>query len=140
MVRSFDAPVERVFAAWSKPGQLARWAWGSLGRDVKADVDLRVGGRYEVTTHAGSGETLKFCGEYREVAPGRKLVYTLRWEPLLAYGETEETISVEFTQHNDRTQVTFVHEGVPSDVGRIEHEKGWANTFDALDEVLAASS
>ena len=51
--RTFDAPVERVFRAWSDPGELSRWAWGSIGHDVTADVDLRVGGGYRIAWGRG---------------------------------------------------------------------------------------
>ena len=44
--------------------------------------------------------------------------------------------TVEFSEHDGGTQVTFVHEGVPGAAAREEHEKGWNNTFDMLDGVL----
>ena len=135
LTRSFAASPGRVFAAWSCFEDLARWAWGSLGRDVEGEVDLRVGGRYRLTTNRANGERLTFSGEFLEIVPDRKLSYTLRWEPDMPYGNIEETVTVEFTAHGEQTQVTFVHEGVP-DEGRDEHEKGWLNTFEALDVVL----
>jgi uncharacterized protein YndB with AHSA1/START domain len=136
LVRLFDAPTSRVFAAWTRLEDLARWAWGSLGRDVEGEVDLRVGGRYRLTTNRPSGEGWTFSGEFLEVAPDRRLAYTVRWEPVLEYGDVRETLTVEFAERGERTEVTFVHEGVPSDEGRRAHEQGWLNTFDALDEVL----
>lgn len=136
LVRDFDAPPDRVFAAWSRFEHLARWAWGSLGRDVEGEVDCRVGGRYRLTTTRPSGERWTFSGEFLEVVPVRKLAYTVRWEPVLEYGDVRETVTVEFAGRGERTEVTFSHEGVPSGEGRRGHEQGWLDTFEALDEVL----
>ena len=54
IVRVFDAPVDRVFRAWSVPRDLQQWAWGSLGNDVTAEVDLRVGGAFEQHLRSGA--------------------------------------------------------------------------------------
>src|SRR5947207_9591506 len=53
--REFQAPVERVFHAWKEPRELERWAWGSLGSDLRATVDFSVGGRFAVSSSRPDG-------------------------------------------------------------------------------------
>ena len=76
LVEVFDAPRERVFAAWTEPERLKRW-WGpGAFRTTEAEVDLRPGGRYALTLEPGA---MHLAGEFREVVPPERLVYTWRW-------------------------------------------------------------
>ncbi len=136
MERTFDAPVDRVFRAWSDPGELARWAWGSIGKDVRADVDLRIGGAYRITTATTGQAPLAFEGTYEDVVPERRLVYSLHWDAPMGYDAPDERVTVEFVGRGEQTEVTFVHEGVPEGIARDTHEKGWADTFDTLAQHL----
>lgn len=140
MVREFDASPERLFKAWSDPKDLARWAWGSLGNDVTAEADVRVGGRYRIATVRPKEGVWAFEGVYLEVVEGRKLAYTVRWEAPMQYADADETVSVEFTDRDGVTEMVFVHEGTFPPEARSEHERGWANTFDMLSGVLKGST
>jgi uncharacterized protein YndB with AHSA1/START domain len=52
VVREFDAPVDRVWAAWTTPDDLRAW-WGPVGFEcTHATADVRVGGRIFVTMKA----------------------------------------------------------------------------------------
>ncbi|GAA1981984.1 SRPBCC domain-containing protein [Microbacterium pumilum] len=58
--REFDAPIERVWAAWTTPDDLRAW-WGPTGFSCpRAEVDIREGGSIFVTMRApdewGGGE------------------------------------------------------------------------------------
>ena len=78
--RRFRAPLRRVFAAWSDPEQLARWAWGSVGRSTRAEIDFRVGGSLRVETRRPDGARWSFTGTYTEIVPGSRIVHTLEWQ------------------------------------------------------------
>src|SRR2546427_12616018 len=65
--RTFQAPREKVFQAWTRPEELKRWsAPGDLTTPV-AEVDLRVGGRYRIDMRAPDGTLHRVTGTYREV-------------------------------------------------------------------------
>lgn len=136
MLRTFDAPVERVFRAWSDPRDLERWAWGSLGHEVRAEVDLRVGGSYRIETSQPGKDAFVFRGTCEEIVPDRRLVYTLHWDAPMGYDAPDERVTVEFAERGAQTEATFPHEGVPDQLARDTHETGWADTFDALDRYL----
>ncbi len=53
-----------------------------------------------------------------------------------SFDAPDERVAVEFADLGAQTRVTFLHEGVPEQVARGTHEKGWADTFDALDRYL----
>ncbi|MHC4416347.1 MAG: SRPBCC family protein [Planctomycetota bacterium] len=136
IVRVFPAPASRVFAAWTKPEDLRKWAWGSLGSDVEVELELRVGGRYRISTQRADGATWSFTGTYLEIVPNAKLAYTLQWDAPLGYQSPTESVVVDFTDEGGTCRVSFDHQGVPDARSRDAHETGWQNTFDMLEGLL----
>ena len=77
MTRLFDAPRELVFEVMTKPEHVKHW-WGCLGDGYSVpvcEIDLRVGGRWRFVNRHPKGDAA-FHGEYREIAPPSRLVFT----------------------------------------------------------------
>src|SRR4026208_2467782 len=77
MTRLFDAPRRLVFEAMTKPEHVKEW-WGRLGEGYSVpvcEIDLRVGGKWRFVNRHPKGE-VTFYGEYREIAPPGRLVFT----------------------------------------------------------------
>jgi uncharacterized protein YndB with AHSA1/START domain len=133
--RSFAAPPEDVFDAWTSPEVLTRWwaarpTWTSPG----CEVDLRVGGRYVLRMQDDeTGDVHAVGGVYREVDRPRRLVYTWRWEGDAGLHPGHESlVTVDFVDAGDGTTVVLEHSGLASDESRVRHEAGWTGTFDNL--------
>jgi uncharacterized protein YndB with AHSA1/START domain len=125
--RSFDASPEEVFDAWTNPEVLKRWwAVHPDGKTPVADVDLRVGGRYRLSMENPDGERHTVGGEYREVERPKRLVYTWQWE--LDSGEPGDisSVTVEFIERGDHTDVVLEHTGLPDPDSRDRHARGWS--------------
>jgi uncharacterized protein YndB with AHSA1/START domain len=76
MERVFDAPRELVWNVMNDPAQVSNW-WGPRGHTATVEaMDLRVGGRWRWVGHTPDGRDVPFTGEYLEVDPPSKLVYT----------------------------------------------------------------
>lgn len=74
MTRTFSAPREDIFAAWTRPAQVACW-WDASGVPLAAcEIDLRPGGAFRFATQ-GPPEIPPFTGVYREIAPPEKIVF-----------------------------------------------------------------
>jgi uncharacterized protein YndB with AHSA1/START domain len=125
----FEAPRERVWAAWTDPGHVARW-FGPEGFEVppeSVEIDLRVGGRYALTMVGGGGRQ-PLTYEIVELDPPRLLV--LRCDPIPEVGIHEETFTrVELHDHGDRTRMTL-SDG-PYTESRYA-EAGWRQAFEKL--------
>jgi uncharacterized protein YndB with AHSA1/START domain len=78
LTRTFDAPPELVFRAWTDPDMVQEW-WGcAQATKVTSTVDLRVGGAFRhVMQVAGCGQCTA-AGAFTEVAPPRRLVFELQ--------------------------------------------------------------
>jgi uncharacterized protein YndB with AHSA1/START domain len=129
--RTFEAPAEEVFDAWTNPEVLRRWwAAGPDWRTPMAEIDLRVGGRYRLSMEDPStGARHTVGGEYREVSRPQRLVYSWRWEQEEGQsGEesTESTVTVEFHPEGESTTVVLLHTGLPSPTSREQHGHGWS--------------
>jgi uncharacterized protein YndB with AHSA1/START domain len=80
ITRSFDAPAELVFRAYTTPELVRRW-WGfETSEWLVCEVDLRVGGRWRYVTREEGGFEVGFHGEYREIDAPRRLVSTEVYE------------------------------------------------------------
>ena len=76
ITREFDAPKHLVFKAYTTPELVKRWWAGKRGNVTIAEIDLRVGGRWRYVMIADGGFEVAFHGEYREIVPGEKVVFT----------------------------------------------------------------
>ena len=81
LTRVLRAPPGKVFAAWTDPALLESW-WTGVGGwvDAKADVDLRVGGRYHLSMRDERGALHGIMGIYTLIAPAERLSFTWAWE------------------------------------------------------------
>jgi uncharacterized protein YndB with AHSA1/START domain len=132
--RTFSAPREAVFEAWTSPEVMRRWwaaehDWGT----PRAEVDLREGGRILVSMAEPGGDPVHtFVGEYLEVSPPERLAFTVEWQGPDGDG-TVSTVTVEFREQGNSTTVVLTHSGLPSEESRVDHEDGWSKCLDNLE-------
>jgi uncharacterized protein YndB with AHSA1/START domain len=138
ITRIFDAPRDRVFKAWTDPDEVAEW-YGPEHFDTPRDrirIDLRVGGRYELTmVQRDSGAEFPVGYEIVELVEPELIV--LRSDPLSEVGMPEPTIvRVQFHDHGAKTRMTLSDSPYPAAV-RGHVEAGYEAAFDKLDALLA---
>ena len=134
--RHFRAPPERVFRAWTTAAELSRWS-DPDPQNAQAEVDLRVGGRYQIAMTRAGGTVHRVTGVYREIDPPHRLVYTWRWESNPGFPET--TVTVEFRGAADGgTDLLLVHAGLPDTESGRRHAHGWTMSLEKLASVSEA--
>jgi uncharacterized protein YndB with AHSA1/START domain len=87
ITRELTAPPPLVYRAWTTPDLVKRWWSGGHGPVTVADIDLRVGGMWRFVISGDGGFEVAFHGEYREIVPDARLVYTEVYEGAPATGE-----------------------------------------------------
>lgn len=127
IVRRIKAPPASVWAAITRPDQMIHW-WGpDAGPTLRADVDVRPGGRFSVVFRLLNGEEHNPTGIYREVIPERKLVFT--WD---LPGEPASLVTFLLEPIDGGTELTLLHEHLPDEAQRESHERGWSGLLEKL--------
>ena len=134
-VRRFvPARREQVFEAWTRPDLMARWFFPGEGWTVEVTSDLRVGGRYEVAMCDADGGRHTQFGEYREIVPVSRLVFT--WS-CPERSVVDSVVTVELVDHGERTELRLTHDLPPDPKIRRSHEDGWVRCLGNLETMLS---
>jgi len=136
--RLLGAPPARIFGMLTEPTELAKW-WGPHGFTTpEIELDLRVGGSYRYTMQPPEGEAFHLSGNYLEVGPPGRLVFTFRWdEPDPDDRETVVVLSLEAA--GEATDVSLTQTGFATEERLALHRNGWADGFERLGQVLQSS-
>jgi len=132
--RTFQAPAERVFDAWTSEEVMRRWWQAERGWETAAaEVDLRVGGAVRVVmrdpekdAEYGGG------GMYTEIEPPTRLAFTWIWDDDIR----RTLIEIDFEETDGATTVRFTHSGLWDEDAVRSHEHGWGNILDNLGRIL----
>ena len=136
LTRRLKAATDKVYAAWADPEKLAQWFGPAEVKagSVKAEMDVRVGGRYRISFEGDNGEYHEVGGVYREVVPNERLVFSWAWH---STPERESLVTVQLKPDGGGTLLTFRHEQFVDQTARDNHERGWTELFEKLDRYLA---
>ena len=108
------AQPETIFAFFVDPEKMIRW------KGTMADLDPRPGGRYHVNVTPENVAS----GEYVEIDPPRRVVFTWGWEGSDAVPPGSSTVEIVLTPEGSKTLVTLTHSNLPAAAG-AQHGEGW---------------
>ena len=133
LTRRLRARPEKVYAAWTEPENLMQWfgpATVTPGT-TRAELDVRVGGRYRISFNNAKGEHNEVGGVYREVVPNERLQFTWAWH---STPERESLVTVQIKPEAGGTLMIFNHAQFADETARDSHAKGWNEFFDVLEK------
>ena len=152
ITRVINAPIEKVWAAWTQPDQISKW-WGPKDFTGKVgNYDLRNGGKYLYCMHGPVGSPFDMDmwsgGTFEEVIPMKKIVATDHFadkdgnyvspKDFGMPGEWPETMRVTVTFEEvgpGKTKLTLKHEGHPQEMAK-DATAGWNQSLDKFEAVL----
>jgi|SRR5581483_3066833 len=108
--RTFDAPLEVVWQAWTNPEQFAKW-WSPDGFTVPVcELDVKAGGVFHVEMEGPDGTLYPTIGQFREVSEPKQLSFTNT--PMDNNGKKlfEVLQTVRFSANGDKTEIEVVSE------------------------------
>lgn len=133
--RVFDAPRDRVFAAFTDPKLIPEW-WGPT--TVVDQMDVRTGGSWRFVAQNADGSEIAFRGNYREVTPPERIVQTFEMEGPWGNAHVE---TATFEEMGDRTKftTTLLFDTTEERDGVLTHggERGMNESYARLDALLA---
>ena len=135
LTRLFDAPRERVFAAWTEARQFMAWMCPpGCGLD-RCELDARPGGAWRVKGCNEKGARFATSGVYLEVKRPELLVFT--WAHHVSEDWSvprghETTVRLEFRAIGRTTELTLTHGPFADEPSLHNHNAGWQGSFDKL--------
>ena len=134
--RTFNAPIELVWEAWTKPEHIAQW-WSPKGMETKViEHDFSVGGKWKYSMPMPNGQEFIADGEYTEIIELERIISLANFRPMTEGVEIQSL----FEKEGDKTNFTFniIH---PTEEYKIQQEKmgilnGWGSIFERLDAFL----
>jgi uncharacterized protein YndB with AHSA1/START domain len=134
--RTYTAPRQRVFDAWTKP-ELAAKVLGPGDVTVpEIEMDVRTGGTYRLVMLMPDGERMNVGGTYREVRAPERLSMTWRWEEDDPADEFDTLLTLDFNEVAGGTELVLTHEQLASVESRDRHADGWGKILDQLPGAL----
>jgi uncharacterized protein YndB with AHSA1/START domain len=138
MTRSLPALPAVVFAAFSNPGELAKW-WGPQEFTVGSlDFDPRVGRTYRIEMQPPGGDPFYLTGEFREVDPPARLAFTFVYEDPDPE-DVETLVELSFHDLGQSTELVFTQGRFKTEARRELHRSGWTDSFDRLEQLISQS-
>jgi len=135
--RFIKAPRDRVYAAWTDPVQMRQWFGPEQVHTRELIADARVGGKFRWDLNNAEGEKMTCCGEYRELQPGKKIVFTWQWEDDEDWENHISIVTVELDDAGAGTELRLTHEQLPNEQSRDGHTRGWNSALDKLEKFFS---
>ncbi len=134
--RTFNAPINLVWDAWTQSEHIAEW-WSPKGIKTKVvEHDFKVGGKWKYIMPMPNGQEFIAEGEYTEIVEFEKIVSSANFRPMTEGVEIQSL----FKSNDNKTDFIFnvIH---PTEEYKIQQEKmgimnGWGSVFDRLGELL----
>lgn len=145
ITREFDAPRHLVYEALTTPELVKRWFHANRGVVKSAEIDLRVGGKWRYVGEADSIGEMAFRGEFRELEPDERIVWTEFYEGVpegVAEEDATTLNTATLTEKDGRTTLTVLIQATSKmardamiDSGM---EAGMQDAYDLLEEVASS--
>lgn len=133
--RTFAAPAEAVFDAWTSSEVMRRWMHCAADWATPvAEVDLRVGGKVRVVMLRPDGTEAEMRGQYSLIDRPRRLVMTWTFED---DPSNQQLIELTFSESEGATTVVLVNSEISTDERRDGQDWGWRACLDQLTRFLA---
>jgi len=135
--RVLRAPRPVVFETFCDPAELAEW-WGPKGFTTPwLEFGPRVGGSYRIEMQPPEGDAFFLTGEFREVEPPARLVFTFVWEDPDP-DDVETLVALTLRDLGGVTEVTLTQGLFHTEARRALHRDGWTDSFDRLERLISA--
>ncbi len=137
--RVFNAPVEMIFELWTKPELMNKWfnsknhtrghAVAVLEKEGTMSMDFQM---QKDGDYAKKGDVWRVIGEYREIIPNEKLVFT--W--MEDHQPYESLVTVNFISQDKKTLLKLKHQRFHDEENMNEFSSGWDYCLDSVESLI----
>ena len=124
ITRRFEAPIQRVWQAWTDPRALSQWFGpGEAPSVTQADLDVRPGGHYTIAFRTPDGEDSRVSGRYEAVVAPHTLSFSWAWQ---STPDRVSFIRIALEAEGTGTVMRFRHDRFFDSAARDNHSRGWS--------------
>lgn len=123
-----NASREEIFEAFSNPEIMSKWFYPYDEMRVEVSNTFEVGGKYVLKIYNKDDDMFIHEGEYQEIIPPEKLVFT--WNSALVQNTI---VTIEFNEVDSGTEITLTHELLPTEEEVERHKAGWTSVLNRLE-------
>jgi uncharacterized protein YndB with AHSA1/START domain len=135
ITRSFPVERSKVFHAFVDRDAFARWVGSKGMKVVECDQSVVKGGRFRALLQDEAGESHVLTGEFREVCPEDRLVFS--WEPQWGKEKGAPTIvTIELRDKDGSTELALTQSVFSTLDARDRHARYWEGCLDSLQAYL----
>ncbi len=135
--RVIRAARDRVYAAWTDPAELRKWFGPESVQTRNLIADAHEGGEFRWDLINSEGEEMTCRGEYRELQPNKKIVFTWQWDDDEVWENHTSVVTVELSDCAEGTELRLTHENLPNEQSRDGHTGGWNSALDKLEKFIS---
>lgn len=125
--KRFNASREQVFEAWSNPEIMKLWFKPDAQWQTVSSNSFKVGGSYKHAMIAEDGTAYNHVGEYKEIIPPKKIVFT--WNSEIV---KDTLVIVELKEIDGQTELTLTHDLFLTEEEKERHHQGWDGCLQTL--------
>lgn len=128
-----SAPRDEVFQAFTDAVIMREWFYPNDDMSAEISNDPVVGGGYTIKMHAKNGDIYTHVGEYQELLPPEKIVFT--WNSDFVQNTV---VTVSLVETGGATEVTITHDLLPEGEMAENHRGGWTGCLNRLESFYNA--
>ena len=128
-----NASREELFEAFTNPDIMSKWFYPEEDMSAEVTNTFHVGGGYVLKMHTKGGDIYTHVGEYMEITPPEKLVFT--WNSDFVQNTV---VTVSFRGVDSGTEVTISHDLLPEGEMTENHRKGWGGCLARLESAMVS--
>jgi uncharacterized protein YndB with AHSA1/START domain len=115
---------------------MKQWFGPEKVRTRQLIADARVGGEFRWDLINREGEEMTISGEFRELKPDKKIVFTWKWENDEVWKNHVSIVTIELSDADGGTELRLTHEQLPNEALRDGHSEGWESALDKLEKFV----
>lgn len=129
---------DKVYAAWTEQEQFVKWFGPRVDGKLEVDqFDCSEGGHYDVTMVFADGDRVQLVGNFQELVPPKKIVFTWQWKEAAAEISGPTLVTVDIAPSQTGTLLTLTHERFVTVEARNNHQSGWGPLLARLATILS---
>ena len=134
--KTFDAPIEIVWEAWTQSEHIAQW-WGPKGMKTQIIAhEFKVGGEWKYEMAMPDGSKFTCDGVYSEIIKLKKIVSSANFRPMTEGVEIRALFEKDGSKTNFTFSVVHATEEYCKQQEKMGFYNGWGSTFNRLEEFV----